>query len=76
MKLNVVKQRGTWWFVSGLLILASIAGMALSWAQFNGPVRPGLDFIGGTRLQLERSCTDVSACTDPIDIAFTRAILD
>ena len=76
MKLNVVKQRGLWWIVSGLLISVSIAAMALSWTQFNGPVKPGLDFIGGTRLQLERSCVDEAACTNPIDIVEIREILD
>ncbi|NEQ49799.1 MAG: protein translocase subunit SecF [Leptolyngbya sp. SIO3F4] len=76
MKLNVVKQRGIWWLISGLLVLVSIASMAFSWSQFNGPVRPGLDFIGGTRLQIERSCADEAACGTPIDIADIRAILD
>lgn len=76
MKLNIVQQRGVWWLVSGLLILVSIAAMALSWSQFNGPVRPGLDFIGGTRLQLERSCDDAATCETPIDIAEFRTILD
>lgn len=76
MKLNVVQQRGTWWLLSGLLIVISIASMALSWAQFNGPVRPGLDFIGGTRLQIERSCSDAAACESPIDLAEIRTILD
>ena len=76
MKLNVVKQRGIWWLVSGLLVLVSIATMALSWSQFNGPVRPGLDFIGGTRLQIERSCVEAAACENPIDITDIREILD
>lgn len=76
MKLNVVKQRSIWWLISGLLIGVSIAVMALSWTQFNGPVRPGLDFIGGTRLQLERNCEEDTPCTDPIDITEIRAILD
>lgn len=76
MQLNVVKQRGTWWLISGLLVLVSIGVMAISWSQFNGPVRPGLDFIGGTRLQLERSCSDEAACSEPIDITEIRTILD
>ncbi len=76
MKLNVVKQRGGWWVFSGLLIVISIAAMAFSWSQFNGPVRPGLDFVGGTRLQLERDCSDAAICAEPIDIADVRAILD
>ena len=76
MKLNVVKQRVIWWLVSGVLVLVSLAAMALSWSQYNGPVKPGLDFIGGTRLQLERTCSDESACTEPIDIVIVRNILD
>lgn len=76
MKLNIVKQRRIWWLVSGLLIAISLAAMAFSWTQFQGPVKPGLDFIGGTRLQLERSCVDEAACETPIDIVDIRAILD
>ncbi|MEM1250818.1 MAG: protein translocase subunit SecF [Cyanobacteria bacterium P01_H01_bin.21] len=76
MKLNVVKQRSIWWLTSGLLVLLSIAAMAISWSQFNGPVRPGLDFIGGTLLQLERDCSGETACSEPIDIVEVRAILD
>ncbi len=76
MKLNIIKQRGIWWLVSGLLIVISIAAMAFSWSQFEGPVKPGLDFVGGTRLQIERSCADEAACETPIDIADIRAILD
>ncbi|ESA32645.1 protein translocase subunit secf [Leptolyngbya sp. Heron Island J] len=76
MKLNVVKQRSIWWIISGVLLAVSIAAMAISWSQFNGPIRPGLDFIGGTRLQLERSCSDPAACTEPIDLVEVRAILD
>ncbi|MEO0868337.1 MAG: protein translocase subunit SecF [Cyanobacteria bacterium J06642_11] len=76
MKLNIVKQRGSWWLISSLLIIVSIAAMAFSWTQFQGPVKPGLDFIGGTRLQVERSCEDAAVCEQPIDIADVRAVLD
>lgn len=76
MNLNVVKQRSIWWILSSLLVLISMATMAVSWQQFGGPVRPGLDFIGGTRLQLERDCSDAAACTNPIDITQVRTILD
>ncbi|MEL6131404.1 MAG: protein translocase subunit SecF, partial [Cyanobacteria bacterium J06628_4] len=62
--------------LSGLLIVISIAAMALSWSQFNGPVRPGLDFIGGTRLQIERDCSEAAACESPIEITDIREILD
>jgi preprotein translocase subunit SecF len=75
MKLNVIKQRKLWWTFSALLTLVGFAAMALSWTQFQAPVRPSLDFVGGTRLQLERDCTDVSACAAPIDLGTVRGVL-
>ena len=50
--------------------------MAISWSQFGAPVKPGLDFIGGTRLQLERDCTaDDSVCDDPISTNAVSQVL-
>jgi preprotein translocase subunit SecF len=74
MKLDVIRQRSFWWLISGLLILASLIGMILSWQQFGAPLRPGLDFVGGTRIQVSRDCT-AADCTAPIAPADVRAIL-
>lgn len=70
MKLNIIQQRSFWWLMSGLAILASLIGMILCWQQFGAPLRPGLDFVGGTRLQVTRNCNvaDCSAAIDPSDI--------
>lgn len=75
MKLNVIKQRNLWWAVSGLFILAGIVAMVISWQQLGAPLRPSLDFVGGTRLQLSRDCSDPSACEAPIDLAIVRGVL-
>ncbi|MEO1125453.1 MAG: protein translocase subunit SecF [Cyanobacteria bacterium J06635_15] len=76
MKLNVIKQRSLWWAISGGLILAGIVAMAISWSQFRAPVKPGLDFIGGTRLQLERDCTvDENLCDQPISTNAVTQVL-
>ncbi|MEO1400069.1 MAG: protein translocase subunit SecF [Cyanobacteria bacterium J06635_1] len=75
MKLNVIKQRSLWWSLSGILILVAIAASAFSWTQFNAPIRPSLDFIGGTRLQLERVCAATAACDGPIELATVREVL-
>ena len=56
------------------LIVASVAAMLVSWRTLGAPLRPSLDFIGGTRLQIERDC-DVAACDDPIDLAVVRDVL-
>ena len=75
MKLSVIQQRSLWWAISGVFILAGLTAMVISWRQFQAPLRPGLDFIGGTRLQLERDCSDAANCQDPIGLATVRGVL-
>lgn len=75
MKLNLNKQRGLWWSISGAVILAGVIAMALSWNSFKAPLRPGLDFVGGTRLQLERDCRQPGNCDRPIDLTEIRQVL-
>jgi len=50
-------RRRVWW-ISLLLIAVSVFGIVLSWTNpaIQAPLRPGLDFTGGTQIQLERSC--------------------
>ena len=74
MKFSVNKRRNLWWGISLALILASLISMLVSWQQINAPLRPGLDFIGGTRLQLERDCTIAGNCDRKIDLAAVRQI--
>jgi preprotein translocase subunit SecF len=75
MKLNVIKQRVLWWSISGIIILVGIGAMALSWQQFGAPLRPGLDFAGGTRLQLTRTCALNDTCEDSLDVSAIRQVL-
>ncbi len=74
MKLNITRQRSFWWLISGLVLLASLIGMILCWQQFGSPLRPGLDFAGGTRLQLSRDCA-VADCSAPIEPGEVRSLL-
>ena len=76
MKFSIVKQRGLWWTISGIAIAASIAAMVFSLVTLNAPIRPGIDFIGGTRLQIARDCTIPNNCDRPIDTAEVREVLD
>lgn len=76
MKLNVIKQRGLWWAVSGIIILVGIASMAFSWNQYGAPIKPSLDFIGGTRLQLSRDCTVAGNCSSPIETSVVQQVLN
>jgi preprotein translocase subunit SecF len=75
MKLNVIKQRNLWWTISVLLTVAGLAAMAISWSQIQSPLRPALDFIGGTRLQFELDCSVPQNCARPIDISKVREIM-
>ena len=75
MKFSVTKQRNLWWSLSAIAVVASIIAMMLSFAKFNAPLRPGLDFIGGTRLQLERDCA-IAQCDQPINVAQVRDVLN
>lgn len=76
MKLQVIKQRKIWWTFSAVTILAGIVAMALSWQQFGAPLQPSLDFVGGTRLQLELACASNNTCTQPINPATVREVLN
>lgn len=73
IKLNVIKQQRLWWTLSLLLILAGIVAMIISFSQFGSPLRLGLDFVGGTRLQYELECSP--NCPKPIDAATVREVL-
>lgn len=74
MKLQVIKQRNLWWAISAAIILAGLISMVISWTQIGAPLRPSLDFVGGTRLQLELDCGKVD-CSKPIDLEGVRSVL-
>jgi len=76
MKLNVIKQRSLWWTVSAAIILAGIISMVISTATLGSPLRLGLDFVGGTRLQYELDCSKPGNCDKPIDIGAVREVMD
>jgi preprotein translocase subunit SecF len=53
-----------------IVLLISTLGLVLSWTnpQIRSPLRPGLDFTGGTQIQLERLCADNCQDLRAIDI--------
>jgi len=78
MKLNVMKRRSLWWSISLLIILSGLVAMAISWARpdIKAPLRPSLDFVGGTRIQFELDCTQPNNCDKPINVGNVRELLD
>lgn len=77
MKLNVIKQRSLWWTISSVFLIAGIIAMIISWTRpdIGAPLRPSLDFVGGTRLQFELDCTQPNNCDRPIDPSTVREVL-
>lgn len=75
MKLHILKWERLWWSLSALIVLGGIIAMVISYSIFNSPIRPGLDFIGGTRLQLQLACAIEGTCDQPIDTGKVREIL-
>jgi preprotein translocase subunit SecF len=77
MKLQIIKQRGLWWTISIAFILAGLVAMGLSWQNpdIRAPLRPSLEFKGGTRLQLELDCSKAGSCAQPIDLGVVREVL-
>jgi preprotein translocase subunit SecF len=75
MKLHIIRQRSLWWTISALAILSGIVAMLISWQQIGTPLRPSLDFVGGTRIQLELDCTQPNNCDEPIAPGAVRDVL-
>jgi len=49
--------------------------MVISTTSIGTPLRPSLDFVGGTRLQLELDCGKPNNCAQPIDPSVVREVL-
>jgi preprotein translocase subunit SecF len=75
MAFSVIKQERFWWTVSLAITVAGIIAMAVSFVQIHAPLRPALDFIGGTRLQLELNCSVAKNCDTPISVEKVREVL-
>ena len=59
LRFELCRQRRRVWGISGLFVVFSLVGLILCWLtpSIGAPLRPGLDFTGGTQIQLERSCS-------------------
>ena len=64
LRLPLTSRRRQVWLISLVVLVFSAIGIAVSWTnpQIRSPLRPGLDFTGGTKIQLERRCAET--CPD------------
>lgn len=77
MKISVIQQRSLWWAISAAIIFSGLVAMVISWTRpdIGAPLRPSLDFVGGTRLQLELDCTIPSNCNQTLSAAAVREVM-
>jgi len=57
-RFRINRHRWLAWIGSGLACLLSLIGLVLCWFQpsIRSPLKPGLDFTGGTQIQVVRAC--------------------
>lgn len=75
MKFSVMKGRNLWWSISAATFLGSILAMVISFTQFNAPLLPSIDFVGGTKLQLTLNCGASNNCERPIQTGVVQEII-
>jgi len=75
MKLNVIKHGQIYLASSALAILVGLGAMLLSWQSLGSPLRPAIDFTGGTRLSVELVCESSGNCGQPIDVGVVRGAI-
>ncbi len=70
LRFPLSRQRRKVWLISLVVLIISTLGVVLSWTnpQIRSPLRPGLDFTGGTQIQLERVCAESCQEIKAIDI--------
>ena len=58
-RFRVSRHRRLAWWGSGLACLLSVIGLLACWLSpsIAAPLKPGLDFTGGTQIQFERQCS-------------------
>jgi preprotein translocase subunit SecF len=68
LQLRVNRHRRLLWSLSAVALVLSVVGLAASWLSpaIGAPLRPGLDFTGGTQIELSRSCAGSCA---PLTVA-------
>ena len=74
LRWSLSSMRRRVWLISAAVVVVSLIGLLLSWLDpaIRAPLRPGLDFTGGTQIQLERNCDP--ACADLKAIAVSDVI--
>ncbi|RFP59156.1 MAG: protein translocase subunit SecF [Limnothrix sp. CACIAM 69d] len=79
MNLKIIEKSRLWWSLSLALTVAGAIAVIGCLATFGTPLKLGLDFVGGTRLQLQLDCPATGAqpqCQKSVELADVRAVLN
>ncbi len=70
-RFRISRYRALAWIGSGLACLLSLLGLVLCWLHpsIGLPLKPGLDFTGGTQIQLVRNCGSTATACSPVSAA-------
>jgi preprotein translocase subunit SecF len=76
-RFRISRYRHLAWWGSGLACVLSVVGLVVCWLNpsIGAPLRPGLDFTGGTQIQLERQCGDACSSLTSAEISATLSKL-
>ncbi|MEN9387242.1 MAG: hypothetical protein RLZZ255_218 [Cyanobacteriota bacterium] len=76
-RFRISRYRRLAWWGSGLACVLSVVGLVLCWLNpsIGAPLRPGLDFTGGTQIQLERQCGESCSNLTSAEISATLSKL-
>ncbi|HEY9909345.1 MAG TPA: protein translocase subunit SecF, partial [Thermosynechococcaceae cyanobacterium] len=74
-RLQVNKTRKIWWTLSTVALLSGLVAIGISWKQLGSPLRPSLEFVGGTRLQFELDCSKPQNCDRPLSLDAAREVM-
>ena len=75
MKLDVIKHSKIYVTISSVAIALGLIAMVISWQTLGSPLKPAIDFSGGTRLSLELVCPMPDNCGSAIDVGVVRAAI-
>lgn len=76
IKFSIVKWQKLWWTISATFCIISVLAMIISYTTIGTPLRPSLDFVGGTRLQLELDCSIPNNCDRPVTTTQVTEVLE
>ena len=52
-RIDLVKYRSLWFGISGAILIPGLFGIIACLVQFHAPLKPGIDFTGGSILQYQ-----------------------